>query len=90
MTLTELKNLWGQFLGGIPCDQQWAFWATIHSPEVIRNGVLQTVKKNLSVGGIMSDDYKLRFASKVMITSESRNEEHAENRERLAAEMEGR
>ena len=87
--MNELKTLWGQLLGKIPSDQQWAFWELMHTPAVIRHGILKTTQKNLSMGGTMDSDYKLRFASKVMLTQTERNAEHAANRERLRQEFEG-
>lgn len=87
--LTELKTLWGRLLGEVPSDQQWAFWATTHSLDIIRHGILKTAQKSLSMGGTMSDDHKLRFASKVMLTQQARNEENRANRERLATELNG-
>ena len=86
----ELKNLWTRLLGKIPSDQQWGFWEVSHTPAVIRQGILRATQKNLSIGGTMDDDRKLRFASAVMLDQTRRNEEHAANRERLRQEMEAR
>jgi hypothetical protein len=88
--MNELRALWGQFLGTPPSDQQFEFWSTLHSPEVIRRGILKTAQKNLSVGGTMSADHRLRFASKVMIAQTERNRSNAANRETLRREMEAR
>jgi phytoene/squalene synthetase len=88
LNLNELKALWGKLLGEIPSEQQWTFWAMSHSVEVIRHGILKTAQKNLSTGGTMSADHKIRFASKVMITATTTRQVNAENRERLNREME--
>ena len=68
MTL-ELKSLWGKLLGMVPSDAQFDYWGAMHSPETIRHGILKTAQKNLSIGGTMSDDHKIRFASRVMLSS---------------------
>lgn len=69
MTTLDLKNTWAKLLGTIPSDAQFDFWAAMHSPETIRHGILKACQKNLSTGCAMSDDHKVRFASKVMLTS---------------------
>ena len=40
------------------------------------------------MGGGMSQDHKIRFASKVMLTLSAQREEHAANRECLRQEFE--
>jgi hypothetical protein len=90
LNLNELKALWGKLLGEIPSDQQWTFWTMSHSLEVVRHGILKTAQKNLSMGGTMSDDHKMRFASKVMLTQQARNGENAANRAQLNDEFEAR
>jgi hypothetical protein len=87
--MNELKALWGRLLGRIPSDQQFDFWSALHSPEVIRQGILKTTQKNLSVGGTMSEDHKTRFASKVMLTLSAQREENVANSEKLSQEFEG-
>ena len=37
-----------------------------HDVETIHRGILKTIQKNLAVNGTMSEDHKIRFASKVM------------------------
>jgi len=90
MNELELKALWGRLLGQIPNEQQFDFWSAMHSPEVIKQGILKTAQKNLSIGGTMCDDHRIRFASRVMNTLSARDEEHAANREKLRQEMEGK
>jgi hypothetical protein len=68
MTVIELKALWGRFLGTIPSDAQFDLWVMLHSIETVHRGILKTIQKNLAVNGMMSDDHKIRFASKVMNT----------------------
>jgi hypothetical protein len=87
--LNELKLLWGELLGKIPSDQQWTFWGLMHTPTAIHRAILKTTQKNLSVGGTMSEDHKLRFASKVMLTGSAQRKENAANKERLRQEFEG-
>lgn len=86
--MTELKLLWRKLLGQIPSDQQFDFWSAVHSPEIVKQGILKTCRKNLSIGGTMDDDHRIRFASKVMNTLSARKDEHAANRERLRQAME--
>jgi hypothetical protein len=88
--MTELKTLWSRTLGEIPNDQQFELWSALHAPEVIRHGVLKTAQKNLSMGGTMSSDHKIRFAAKVMLTATAAHKEHAANRETLRQEFESR
>lgn len=85
--MNELKTLWGKLLGKIPGDPQFDYWSALHTPEVIKQGILQTAKKNLGVGGTMDDDHRLRFAANVMNTLSARNKEHAANREKLQQEF---
>jgi hypothetical protein len=87
--MNELKLLWGKLLGQIPSDAQFDFWTAMHSREVIEHSILKTTQKNLSVNGTMSQDYKVRFASKVMLTQSERNTSNALNRQRLSEEFEG-
>ena len=87
--MNELKALWGRLLGQIPSDAQFDFWTAMHSPEVIEHSILKTTQKNLSVNGTMSQDHKVRFASKVMLIQSERNMSHAANREKLRQEFEG-
>ena len=87
--MNELKALWGQLLGEIPSDQQFDLWFALHSPEVVRRGILKTAQKNLSAGGTMCADHKIRFASKCMITASALQKAHAENRTKLQQEFGG-
>jgi hypothetical protein len=69
MTPTEaLMELWDRVLGNPPLIQQFELWACMHSPETMKRGVTKTAMKNLQMGGQMSQDHKVRFASKVMQT----------------------
>lgn len=88
--MNELKALWGKVLGHTPSDQQFDLWLAMHKPEIVKRGILKTAQKNMSIGGTMDQDFKVRFASKVMLMATAEQKEHAENRARLAAEMEGR
>ena len=85
--LNELKILWGRFHGNIPSDQQFDFWVMPHGLDLIHQGILKTIQKKLSMGGTMSNDHKIRFASKVMLTQQARNVENAANRARLNDEF---
>jgi hypothetical protein len=67
--MNDLKTMWGKLLGKIPSDAQFDFWTAMHTPETIHHGILRTAQKNLSVGSTMTDDHKVRFASRVMLSS---------------------
>jgi len=81
--MNELKQLWQKLVGPLPSDDQWELWAAMHTPVVIRKGVLQTAGKNLSLGKTMTLDYQIRFASKVMIDQTNRDAQNLVYRERL-------
>lgn len=85
--MTTLKNLWSSLLGNPPEDEQFTVWSELYTPEVIRQAIVKTAAKNLSLGKTMSLDYKTRFASRVMIVQTERNREHAANRERIAQQF---
>ena len=66
--LTDLKTFWASVLGEpLPSDANFAVWAELHTYETIHHGILKTGMKNLSLNETMSQDHKVRFASKVMI-----------------------
>ena len=87
--MCELKGLWKTMLGTPPVDEQFTVWAALHTPEVVRKAILTTAAKDLSLGKTMSLDYKIRFASKVMLVQSERNTSNALNRQRLHQEFEG-
>jgi hypothetical protein len=88
MNISALIELWTKVLSDPPSDEQFALWTALHTPEVVRQGILRTAAKDLSLGKTMSSDYKVRFASKVMLTQTERNAAHATNREKLREELE--
>ena len=85
--MRELINLWQRTLGDPPNDRQFEIWAASHTEDIIRRAILKTATKNQTMGGTMSDDHRIRFASKVMITLTTQKTEHAANREKLNAEF---
>jgi hypothetical protein len=87
--MNELKALWQKLLGPLPADEQWELWLTLHAENVVRKGVLQAAAKNLSLGQTMMLDYKIRFASKVMIDQTAKDTQNEIYRERLRAAQEG-
>ena len=60
--------MWERVLGTPPAKAQFELWTELHSLETIRRGILKTGTKNMAMHGTMSDDHKIRFASKVMNT----------------------
>jgi hypothetical protein len=87
--MRELINLWTKTLGTAPADEQFTVWAALHTSEVVHQGILKTAAKDLSLGKTMSLDYKIRFASKVMLVQTERNTSNATNHEKLRQEFEG-
>lgn len=85
--MRELKELWEKMLGKPPADDQFTVWMAMHTLDVVRQAILKTAAKNLSLGRTMSPDYKIRFASKVMLTQTERSTVHAANREKLQQEF---
>jgi hypothetical protein len=86
--MRELRTLWERTLGTPPADQQFVIWAESHDADIVRQAILKTATKNLTMGGTMSADHKVRFASKVMLTGSAQRKENAANKERLSQEME--
>lgn len=84
----ELIELWSKVLGVPPSERQFLIWLETHSSDVVRHGILKAAMKNQQMGGSMTEDHKIRFASKVMLTASAQRKENAANRERLKAEME--
>jgi hypothetical protein len=68
LTTEVLRNLWQRVLGDSPVLEQFEVWATLHSPGAMKHGIMKTAIKNIQMGGQMSQDHKVRFASKVMQT----------------------
>lgn len=87
--MRQLRELWETMLGNPPTDDQFTVWTGLHTPEVVTQAILKTAAKDLSLGRTMTLDYKVRFASKVMLTQTERNADHAGNRARLREEFEG-
>jgi len=85
----QLISLWERTLGTPPSEQQFVIWSESHAANIVRQSILKTATRNQTAGGTMSDDHKIRFASKVMITLSGQREEHAANREKLRQEFEG-
>jgi hypothetical protein len=64
----DLMDLWKRVLGDPPLIQQFELWACTHNFETIKRGITKTAMKNLQMGGTMSQDHRVRFASRVMLT----------------------
>ena len=86
--MNELISLWQRTLGNPPRNEQFAIWMESHPSDIVRSAILKTASKNQILGGTMTADHKIRFASKVMLTLSVQRKEHAANRERLAREFE--
>jgi hypothetical protein len=88
--LAKCKDLWENALGEPPAREQFIIWAELHSAVIIRQAILKTAMKNQNLKGAMDSDHRLRYASKVMLTLTAQKEEHAENREKLRQEFDGK
>ncbi len=88
--MRELITLWERILGTSPSEKQFVIWTESHTADVVRHGILRAAAKNQQMGGTMSQDYKIRFASKVMLTATNQREQNAANKERLREEFEGK
>ena len=51
--------------------------------------ILRAATKNQTMGETMSQDHRIRFACKVMLTASALRKENAEKHERLRQEFEG-
>jgi hypothetical protein len=87
--MRQLIELWATTLGTPPADEQFVVWTESYGANVVRRAILATATRNLKLNGAMDTDYKIRFASKVMIIQTERNVANAANRERLHKEFEG-
>src|ERR1700730_8326438 len=65
--LTELIDLWTRTIGNPPSVQQFEIWMATHTPDVIKIGIIKTATKNAMMGGLMSVEHRVKFASKVML-----------------------
>lgn len=87
--MNELKALWSRTLGPPPPDEQFFIWMESHDTKIVRTGILKAAAKNQAMLGQMSQDHRVRFASKVMSTLTALAKEHAANKEKLAQEFGG-
>jgi len=85
--MRELITLWERTLGTPPAKQQFVIWTESHTADVVRRAILKTATKNQTLGGRMTQDHRVRFASRVMLTLSSQTDEHRLNREKLNQEF---
>jgi hypothetical protein len=85
--LTELTALWGRLIGNAPSQQQFEIWLASFGYELVKQGILKTAAKNMSLDGQMNPGHRVRFASKCMIVRAQRDVENAANRAAIAEEM---
>src|SRR5438876_6592949 len=68
--MSELKNhqnLWMRLIGDpLPSPEQFVWWATHFSDEIIRYSIQRTAVKSLALNGTMSQLYRERYCTKVM------------------------
>jgi hypothetical protein len=87
--MRELMTLWERTLGTPPADEQFVIWTESHTADIVRRAILKTATKNQTLGGRMTQDHRVRFASRVMLTLSAQQDEHRANREKLRQEFEG-
>ena len=87
--MRELMNLWERTLGNPPTESQFVIWTESHAADIVRQAILKTATKNQTLDGSMSEDHKVRFASKCMITLSAQREQYTANRAKLRQEFEG-
>lgn len=66
--MSELKNLydlWIRLLGDPPEADQFIYWTTNFSDDIIRYAIQRTAAKTLKLG-TMSQEYRIAFATTVM------------------------
>jgi len=63
LTIEVLMDIWGRTIGNTPVRQQFEIWAIKHSLPIIKDAILTTAQKNLTV----PLDNCSRFADEVMI-----------------------
>ena len=72
--ITELQQLWERTLGDVPKVEQFHVWEAMHTPEVIRRGILRTAQKHLEANGVMPFADRVRLASAIMESATVRAE----------------
>lgn len=65
--MTNFTELWTRVLGTPPPPEQFAIWGELFPEAIIRKAILKTAVKNQQLNGTMTQDYRERFASKVMM-----------------------
>ena len=65
-SLTDLRDLWTRLLGNPPEPDQFVWWATHFSDEVIKYGIQRVAAKNLAMSGKMTLAHRDAYATKVM------------------------
>lgn len=69
----KLAALWHELLPDFePSREQLKLWLLKHNYETASFAIAETAAKRLRLGGQMSADHQLRFASKVMIEHSKR------------------
>jgi hypothetical protein len=87
--MQQLITLWERTLGTPPADDQFVIWLESHESDIVRRAILKTAIKNKTLGG-MSQDHKVRFASKVMLTRVALRKENAVKHEKVREEFDAK
>ena len=71
--LQSLEQLWATTVPTqVPAREQWVLWLGMHDEGTLRYAVNETAMKAFRMGGRMSQDHAIRYASKCM-NSRTRN-----------------
>jgi hypothetical protein len=65
--ITEFSKAWQTILKApAPDEGQWRIWYSMHTEDIIKEGLLQLFIKFKKMGGKMDDEHKVRFLSAVL------------------------
>lgn len=68
-TINALKDTWMRLFPGVPppADSQWTLWLLLHDDaDIVRCGMVILARKHSVLGGAMTAEYMVKFASSVM------------------------
>lgn len=58
LTTDVLIGIWERTLGKTPPAAQFELWAVMHTPEVIRESIVITARKNLQLNNEMTEEHR--------------------------------
>ena len=60
----ELRQLWERTLSRPLMHEQFGLWAALHTGEVVRLGILRTARKNVELGGTLTQEHRVAMRSR--------------------------